>query len=313
MEKLPIEIVTEIFRVTAYLFRLTDRGTVVRLALTSSFVYDAVSPILYERIVIGSDQEESGFLTLLKNEPVAAKVLKHVTFLCTGAARSTRISPSAATLFINIKAVYGSMALWSAIAKSANTERGGAIARDLRVWTAGLADLDLTGIHQPNLCCLTRLHTFIPHCSLQRTFHKFSRDPTGWTRQMLALLPSLTHLGFSHVDPDFPKEGAESKNLDACLQILRVVATSQTPSIHVVALRITGRAAICLNAYIRIAQAVDEGWAMSCMYMWVDQREIKGWLDESALMIDDARKERSIWTEAKPLSWYNNAPGVAAQ
>ncbi|KAH7097330.1 hypothetical protein BKA62DRAFT_716715 [Auriculariales sp. MPI-PUGE-AT-0066] len=304
MERLPVELVAYIVQLAAYLFRSSDRVTVLNLAVTSWFVYHTVAPILHERIVIESAEERQTFLKLIHNELVAVKVLKHVRFLCTGT-WYINTSPLAPML-VKIKTIYGPIGLWNDIA-FAQAARGHAIASDLRLWTADLPR-DLKDVHRSSLQSLTRVHTFISYSS----FHvEDTRDPARWTRSILDQLPHLTHLGFSHVDPEQVQLDAEERGPEDLGLILSMVSACQQPCIQVLALRITGRVIKRLSAYIRIALAGDAEWAMRRLCIWVDQRDIADWKTERELIADDARRERTIWTEAKSLRWYVEAPDEA--
>ncbi|KAH7096813.1 hypothetical protein BKA62DRAFT_487927 [Auriculariales sp. MPI-PUGE-AT-0066] len=302
METLPVELVAYVFQMTAYMFRSTDRSTVVNLALTSSFVYDTVAPILYEMIIIKfNTQSENSFSVFAKDEAIAAKVLKHVRFLCTGW-RVVEISSSTAAFFSNLETIHGPFSTWCTITL-AQAKHGHAIASDARFWEIGLPrNID----SNQQLCSLTRLHTFIPSTSLPHTFREISHDADGWTRRMLTLLPALTHMGFSHYGLDISHENWEEKDLRVFEMILRTLAACRRPFLQIMAFRLTGRATRCLDAYVRVAQGAEEDLALRRVRFWADTRDIPTWDAESEVMINDARAGRSIWTEAKPWSLHVN-------
>ncbi|KAH7096814.1 hypothetical protein BKA62DRAFT_487929 [Auriculariales sp. MPI-PUGE-AT-0066] len=139
---------------------------------------------------------------------------------------------------------------------------------------------------------------------LPALFPEFVRDTAQWTRRLLELLPSLTHLGLSYVYPKEPDQNEVEEDIRVYEVLLRTVSTCQTPCVQVTALRLTGRAVTRLDAYVNAARRIDEDWAMRRVRFWVDERVIEDWTVERELLIDDARLERSIWTEAKPLSLY---------
>ncbi|KAH7094084.1 hypothetical protein BKA62DRAFT_51370 [Auriculariales sp. MPI-PUGE-AT-0066] len=295
MERLPIEIVTYILETAAYMLRATDRGAVVNLALTSSFSYSTVAPILYERVVI-ADVNYAAFSVLLANGPLAAKVLQYTRFICVPPNRE-EVLFSAAHLFPNVSAVYGSQSVWEDIV-AAQAQSSVAIVNDLRAWYIGFK----ARACQPNLSIVTRLHTFFPCSSKDR--RGLPRDIAEQIQHILEVLPSLTHLGFSHVNPESPIENAESKDLEIYDTVMRTVVASKESRLQVVALRITGWAATCLEAFVRIARDIDEAGSMLEVRIWVDSREITTWQTEVDAMVEDSRKERSIWTEAQALSYY---------
>ncbi|KAH7094085.1 hypothetical protein BKA62DRAFT_721143 [Auriculariales sp. MPI-PUGE-AT-0066] len=303
MEKLPIELMIHIFQTAAYMFRSTERGTVVKLALTASFVYDTIAPILYERLVV--THRNQGAVSMLA-QTGAVSFLEHVRFLWTGPDR-IGIPRSVAELLLRATAVYGSMDVWDEIA-AVQARAGVAIASDVHLWNVDLP-VDLKEIQKSHLRSLTRVHSFIPQSGHDSMFSDFSRDAAGWTHHLLELLPSLTALGFSHVNPisEDQVEDAYSKDLEAFETIIRTVKATREPCVQVVALRITGEAAAWLDAYIRIVRDMDDDWAMQHMRIWVDKRDIFDWSAEVRLVGEDANKERSIWTEAKQLDWYREA------
>ncbi|KAH7064501.1 hypothetical protein BKA62DRAFT_736915 [Auriculariales sp. MPI-PUGE-AT-0066] len=309
MESLPNELVAYIFQTAAYLFRFTDRNTVVRLALTSSFIYDIVAPILYEQIFISSHRDEVALSALLIHEVAAASVLKHVRFLYTGP-NDIFSASSVAALFTAVNGVYGSIKLWDSVA-SAQMERGITIATDLRAWTVEALPDNLRGVDQQSLRGLTRLHSFIPFACTDDDFLEFFDDIAGWTRNVLELVPSLTHLGFSYVNPGLTTESTATKDLEVFSGILRAVAASKQPCVQIMALRIAGQATSYLDAYLRVARTMDEDWAMQRMHIWADYRNIGTWTREIDVMGEDGRKGRSIWTEAKSVRWHVEAQNVA--
>ncbi|KAH7096862.1 hypothetical protein BKA62DRAFT_718444 [Auriculariales sp. MPI-PUGE-AT-0066] len=300
-ESLPIELVTYIFQMAAYLFRSTNRGAVVTLALTSSFVYNTVAPILYERIVFGSGRT-TAFEAFLKNESVAAKVLKHTRFLCAG---SPYFQPhsSGVALLVNLDTVHCTIGLWSHIA-FLQARDGRAIPGNVRViWPSLPLDLAV-GDHTRNLRSITRYHGFMPCNYFDSEFPQLEQDVEHWTRRMLDLMPRLTHLGFSQIDAANVENNYTDKQLEAFELMLRTVSTCQMPCVQVAALRLTGRTVTRLTAYVRIARSVDENWAMGRLRIWADKRVLETRWVEPDLIVDDARTERSIWTEPEPLSYH---------
>ncbi|KAH7096812.1 hypothetical protein BKA62DRAFT_833739 [Auriculariales sp. MPI-PUGE-AT-0066] len=309
-EKLPIELVDYILRLAAYQFRFHNRSTVVKLALTSSFVYNIVAPILYERLIVESDTEVDSFSEVMDDKAVAASVLKHVRVLCS--AYQLHISSSVAAHFVKLEAVYGSINTWSSIAQ-AQARSGSTIAAEVRFWTVDLpADFPQT-YHHTEIQNLTHVHSFMPNFALLHTFLEISRDAAGWTRHILELLPRLTHLGFSHVSPEEPsdEEEAKEKDLGVFELIVKTVAACQKPCVQVLAVRLTGSAVARVEAYIRVAQAANEDWATQRVCIWLDKREVRDWTDEVSLMAEDARRECTIWTESKPLKLHLEAASAA--
>ncbi|KAH7102752.1 hypothetical protein BKA62DRAFT_698715 [Auriculariales sp. MPI-PUGE-AT-0066] len=292
MEGLPLELVAYILQLVAYALRSTDRIKVVQLASTSSFVYEAVAPILYERIVIKA-ANAGAFSALIKNEAAATRILSHARFLHADASCVIMLS-SAAALFVNVQAIFGSVYLWNEIAR-VQARCGTAIASDLRVYTNNLLN-NLREVHQPHLRSLTRLHACLPLQSM------LAGDGTGWTRSMLDLLPCLTHLGFSakHINPST----ARDIEMEVLAEIMQTVAASQQPCIEMFAVNLVGQAALYWDAYVRIAQNMKGDWALRCMWFRVDSRVINDWFAEDPSTIHDAQKELSIWTEATPLRWH---------
>jgi len=72
LDQLPTELVAMIFKLTAEIFRFTDRKTVVHLATTSKMVYDLVSPVLHHTLIITASNVES-FRNFDASEPVLAR------------------------------------------------------------------------------------------------------------------------------------------------------------------------------------------------------------------------------------------------
>ncbi|KAH7099848.1 hypothetical protein BKA62DRAFT_708139 [Auriculariales sp. MPI-PUGE-AT-0066] len=295
MEKLPIELVTHIFQVAAYLFRSTDRGAVVRLTLTSSFVYNAVAPILYERLIIASKSEIDGFLKLMmEGQATVGNVLKHARFMCTGP-RCFDIPSWAAALLVKVDTVHCPTEVWYRISR-AQVERRLPVVRTIHIWQLGLTMT--SHAHLPNLRMLTRIHCFLPYRSVYLMPDE-NGPGSAWLGRMLQLLPSLTHLASATSVP---------VRIEEFERMVRTLVACQQPCIQVFALRFVGLTAACLRAHIHAAREVDNDWVTQKMRVWVDMRGDGTYCAEEESLFDDARNERSIWTEAKPLSAYVFAP-----
>ncbi|KAH7096581.1 hypothetical protein BKA62DRAFT_675795 [Auriculariales sp. MPI-PUGE-AT-0066] len=204
------------------------------------------------------------------------------------------------TMLLKVHTLHGSASMWKDLALAQGAERGATAASDVRFWEINMPDA-LSNVYKLNLCQLTRVHIFI------------SQWPCSeWMRRTLQQLPNITHLGFSYFNPRESTEAKESEALDVLAIILQTAAQSKLPCLHVLALRLTGWAVTHLDACISIARSVDNDWAIRRTRIWVDYRKVLSWNVEERLMVDDARCQRSIWTEAKPLNCYVVVPSTTS-
>ncbi|KAH7096433.1 hypothetical protein BKA62DRAFT_510746 [Auriculariales sp. MPI-PUGE-AT-0066] len=291
MDRLPVEIVVYILQGVAYELRSRDRQTVVNLAMASSVVYDIIAPILYERMII-TYTNDTAIRQFMADGPLAKRVLRHTRFFC--APSSISAESINASLLSNVEVIYSSVQICDSIFRA--TE-GRGVLRELRLWSLN-APADIHRLQPEALQNVTRIHSFYPYARNNDLYSVFEPVSAGWMHRLIEGFPALTHLGFSHVDPSGHRNDANKADVLSFNVVLQIAA--KYSRLQVIAFRLTGRMAACLDDCVAIAKEMAEERA----YFWVDDRPIDMWLAESRLMISDAQCERSLWTEARPLSSF---------
>ncbi|KAH7102071.1 hypothetical protein BKA62DRAFT_701340 [Auriculariales sp. MPI-PUGE-AT-0066] len=298
MEQLPSELAVQIWQTAAYQFRFIDRGSVVNLARTSSFVYDVIAPILYERIVLTLRVQDALNAFMFDDDlrSLATRVFRHTRFLCTTNSYLARSINMA--LLVNVEIIHTTSNICLTLARAQGDR---VVLHDVRLWAINIPS-EVSQFPPLALANIVKIHSIYPYAGSYGSYHSIARDPEDWMRRFMELLPALTHLGFSHINHDSEWENSAQLDMESFASFLRVLAGYQR--LQVIAVRMVTDSIIRLGQWVQIGHELSEERLHFC----IDDREVNEWADEISSMVDDAQTGRSIWIEAKPIGTFEILP-----
>jgi len=284
-KQLPNELVVMILKLTAEIFRFTDRKTVVHLATTSKMIYDLVAPILYRTLIITASNMAS-FRNFDATEPVLARRI------CAHTRAMYLIGPgNRLNSFYKFPQVEQVQAIPVAISFLGRTRSP----CTLRRIAVSLSTLD------------TLVDIGLPADARQLITHTTGDYPMGnssdimvlraaWMKNLVDHFTALTHIGLVLV-----LWNSMITEFDLALLERDLKAALQATHLRQLALRVCG-ADDETRRYVGDIMGLLRTIGDARLRLWHDLRQISAWKDYKQCDLDDAKEGRSIWTEAVQLS-----------
>jgi len=296
LDLLPGELVLEILRVAAENMVTTNRRSVVALAQTASFVYFAVAPVLYRRVVV-TEQNEKGISILLLNADTCTLVRDLTVIWYDWTPEKESVSN-----FTGLKSICGVDGRVQFILNHLHADSKQSL-RMIQSWGFDLLDNVPASVTHVCLYMEDRYHS--PMLS----------GLVEWRKQF----PSITHLGLDMVlhsehmfelDNDTATYEAERRQFAQAVshQLLDVVTAGGTQLLQL-AIRIGGimadRAPWRAMIEALHERAGDLGVDQR-ICLWRDQRRIEDFDDDIRASVEDAYNGYDVWTEATHVPALSN-------
>ena len=285
---LPAELYVYIIQTAAYLYRFSDRQSVVNLAMSCRAVYDIVCPVLHHTLIL--TRSNTGRLVSLTSDEethaLAERILPHVRCFHNHSAADFPFDPR---LLVNIECI--ETRSWSFINSLVHTHLK-------TVCSANLDFLETVSHLVPeSIRTVTHMSGLLPMFRDNFGWNSFFIDPASWMRSLLENLPAVTHLGLRQdYSLEFDYHGSVALyDYEAVGTAIRT-ALRVRPGLQCIAIRTCG-----LHAEMRRTdlETVVCDIRDPRVKVWFDMRE--GWGEDFALRIRDITEGRSLWMEARPL------------
>ena len=284
LDQLPTELVAMILKLTAEIFRFTDRITVVHLSTTSKMVYDLVSPVLHHTLIITASNITS-FRNFDASEPdLARRICAHTRVIYLIGPASTLDSFEK---FAQVEQVEAMPAAIPVVAMS----RSPCTLRRIAV-SFGYLDT-LMDIPLP-----VDAYQLITHATGHYPMDNTSDSMilrAAWMQKLVGQCTALTHMGLAlflsnRMMPEFDLAVLE-RDLKVALQTARL---------RQLAVRVSGTDDET-RKHVRDITGLLRRIGDPRLRLWHDARHISTWNEYMQCDTDDAREGRSIWTEAVQL------------
>ena len=293
---LPGEIVLEILRVAAENMVATDRRSVVALAQTASFVYSAVAPVLYRRVVV-TQENESGISFLLLNADTCALV-RDLTVIWYNWTPEKEIVSN----FTGLKSICGVDGRVQFILNHLHSDSKQSL-RMIQSWGFELLDNVPAGV---------------THVCLYEE-DRYRSPMLSGLFECIKQFPSITHLGLDMVlhtehmfdlDNDTATYEAERRRFAQAVshQLLDVVTAGGTRILQL-AIRIGGIMADGAPWRAMIEALYERAGDLGIdqrIRFWRDQRRIEDFDDDVRASVEDAYNGYDVWTEATHVPALSN-------
>ena len=274
LHRLPAELALEILRAAAETFITSDRRTVVHLALTGSLIYDLVSPVLYQRLVVRASHSHK-LAAVFNNK----RICTHIRELAITDS-DWRPPPSASNL-VGLRSLTGQS---GPIALFLETLPCGhpalARLRTVQLWN----DVVLRGVPPT----VTRVCLWLWQIG----------DP-----QLQALVdwlesaPSVTQIACELVEHDEHRMKIVPERLVEALYAVLDAGGSRLENLSV---RMAGNAAEDPQWTAFLVALRQYGKVDPRIRLWRDRRRIWDFEDDAKTSTDDSFVGRDIWSEARP-------------
>ncbi|KAH7105956.1 hypothetical protein BKA62DRAFT_688476 [Auriculariales sp. MPI-PUGE-AT-0066] len=304
LDDLPSEIIILIVETAAHSFLFTNPTTVVQLALASKAIYAIISPILYKNIVVTSGNKIA-IKALVQSDAAATRVLVHTRSIIGNYDLGTDVfDPS---LLPKLERVKGNGSFVSSMVEVCRI-------RDVQVWSSWFPDA-MTQLPTPGRANITHAAGFIVDSAAggisDSVYQEFMLDPGAWTRRIVDVLPSLTHLAFElfqiideeNADDD-DRSAVSNFSMHALGEVLRAALSYQ--ALQMVAVRVVGDYLRRSGEVVSVLLSIGD----ERLKIWSDDRSRNSYLRDEELDLEDVYEGRSIWTEARLPTDTVNSPTI---
>lgn len=286
LHRLPAELFVHVIRIAAYEYRISDRQSVVNLAMICRTIYDIVCPILHHTLIVtdGNAKRLESLTSSIETFPPTKRILSHVRSFHSLSRRGCQFN---LRLLVNVESIESLPAV--SLVPLAKLKRMHITDFDFR---RAVFDQIPLGVFQ----ALTHITGLLPMVSRTYCWDLFFADPASWMRSLLDMLPAVIHLGLAH-DLPWGDDGDKSIARFDCKAVGIAVRTAlrEYPRIQCIAIRVGGKFAERRWADLKTVLR-DVGDPR--VKVWSDLRPLKDWNDYMSLRILDVKEGRTLWAEA---------------
>jgi len=294
---LPIEIVREMLRIAAEDFLVTDRSTVMNIALAATLGYGVATPVLYR--TLSFDKQIKTLVLRIFDDGASNKPAKSRNeFGIVRDPPARRLCPLVRRLFVNHCSDVSPMAL----KKLVNLERffsyeALSSSDELKILEALPPSVTLLGVMQQ-----TELHFVAPSMTHISYCFKIHFEMDEQPLHDLLMQPAASAV--THIILDVPE--VEASCLDDLKSMVRMALLRKETT--VLALHVLGDAAqpdvqkILLKAMRQVVQSEED---TQRLVLWFDPRlnESEG-VGDYKLCQEDVMLGRNAWTEGRPIAHF---------
>jgi len=292
LRSLPAELALMVLHSTAETFTTSHRRTVVSLAQTAHFVYAAVRPILYRRLVVTRGNKRT-IKDFLANKTLAVFVRELLI-------QQFDWSPHADILanFCNLNSLSGNPSRVQYVLDRLPLEARSSL-RTVHVW---------------NTTLLANIPPSVSHVCLYLQ-HFDDRPPLRPLLDWLATAPSITHLGLEVVshsehplvvtDADREPDGPRTTFARNLARELSMLLESSSLHLRQLSVRMAGWMArdLAWTAAIQVLrqEAASNASIGQRLYLWRDCRHIDSLHQDADASISDAFAGVTVWDQGRPV------------
>ncbi|KZV91379.1 hypothetical protein EXIGLDRAFT_750140 [Exidia glandulosa HHB12029] len=301
-QELPIELVLDILHTAACLAVRSARTWAVSLALVSKDVYRLIKPVLHHTMVICPSNSDS--IARIWCDASCAHVFRAVRRLVISYNPAEKLlsgdeainpfdTPFIQNLLTSLQEVDAPFRVIEALASVPTF-------RPLRLGVRFKSFDDIgTGENNTFLETVTHLEGY------WENVYNDEETARDWAQAILSAAPSLTHLAIDIVDfqpndYDDPDVGMRIDHAPVVPDDLTLALQTilQCKRIQCVAFYIAGERVQDMPIVADVVRSLD---CASKVRVWLDERPMVTWEDETQVSAEDAWAGRNVWTEAKPL------------
>ena len=296
-DRLPLELIKSIIEYAVTQLLHSNRSSLVQLAQTSKGVYKILAPLLYHTIDASSHAAAfNRFLTNPRFRSLAQRILRHTRVL--HIPRSERIHEYEAELLQGVEELTtGTVSVILTLGRWWNSHRkvrGGTLnLRRLTVVLAGFEEFRL--LPASSTQWLTHVCAFGPVIDVG---YHFASDPATWMRDILLLLPRLTHLGFNF----WTRHRVTAIDLGPFSKAVRAALTFDR--LEVIAIRVTD--SYHSMTFLKMLLDLED----NRLRLWRDMGLGRHWM---TAVCKGLRAEKTIWTEALPAQTLSAGASTGLQ
>jgi len=274
-ERLPTELVLAVFREAAENFVISDRPSVLAIALTSRLAFNTVESILLRRITV-IDNNTEAIQEILGDARRAALILD-VTL-------ASNWDPPRA-IFCNLTKLQ--------CLRGYHVDIASAISGLPSSGLTSLYKIQVWGAEPPPV-----VPPSVSHLCYYNAYPGF--PPLGYMVDWVTKTPTITHLGCEFVSRgDVPI--AEDFTPEMLTHGLHALFTKSGQNLCEVSIRLCGEVFTTPSNWTRFVEALRrEGWAER-VRLWRDSRNIRDASIDLNASISDSFSGVDVWSEARPL------------
>ena len=290
LDQLPTELNVYIFQTAAYMYRFSDRQSVVNLAMSCRTVYDIVCPILHHTLIVtdGNAERLASLASTEETRALAERILRHVRFFVNRCRKGDPFDPRLLVNVERVETVHTKFVISS-------------IPAPLK--SAYIFDINFlsTVLRLPPDALRTTAYVngILPVLRDSSDWDIFFADPAAWMRSLLERIPSVTHLGLAHELP-LKRAGGNMVEQYDCAAIGTVIRTAleSCPRLQCFAIKTVGIFSETRRTDLEkvLCEIGDPR-----IKVWFDMRTVEDWGDHQALCYRDIMEGRSLWTEVRSL------------